>query len=156
MKWPTTLHDFLAEQTTLTLGTLNPDLSPYLCDVFFAHDLALSFFFLSDPRTQHAQNLTRTSKVSATVHQAVTDWQAIRGVQMMGEAMRVNEAERERGFEMYVAKFPFVREWLPSVEALGQLHKRFGIIELYKIMPRWLRWIDNTQGFGHKEEFEIH
>jgi len=26
---------------------------------------------------------------------------------------------------------------------------------LYKLVPRWIRWIDNTQGFGHKEEFGI-
>lgn len=156
MKLPNALRDFLAAQTTLTLGTINLDHSPYLCDLFYAHDSMLSFYFLSDPRTQHAQNLTRTPKVSATVHQSATDWQTIRGVQMIGEAMRVNDAERERGFEIYLAKFPFVRQWLPSVETLGQMHKLFGMIELYQITPRWLRWIDNTQGFGHKEEFAFH
>lgn len=156
MKVPDSLHHFLAEQTTLTLGTINPDHSPYLCDLFYAHDLASSFYFLSDPRTQHVQNLARTPKVSATVHQAVKDWQAIRGVQIIGEAMWVNDAERARGFEIYLAKFPFVREWLPSMDRLGQAHPLFGVIELYKIVPRWLRWIDNTQGFGHKEEVEFH
>jgi hypothetical protein len=157
MKLPDSLYDFLAAQTTLTLGTINSDGSPYLSDLFYAHDSALVFYFLSDPHTRHAQNLTRTPQVSVTVHQTVKDWQTIRGVQIIGEARRVTEAtDRQHGFEIYVAKFPFVRKWLPSVERLGQAHPLFGVIELYKITPRWLRWIDNTQGFGHKEEFEFH
>ncbi len=148
--------DFLSTQTTLTLGTLNPDGSPYLCDLFYVHDATPSLYFLSDPHTQHAQNLARISQISATVHHTTKDWQTIRGVQIIGKAMRVNEAtDRQHGFEIYVAKFPFVRKWLPSVERLGQAHPLFGVIELYKITPRWLRWIDNTQGFGHKEEFEF-
>jgi uncharacterized protein YhbP (UPF0306 family) len=33
--------------------------------------------------------------------------------------------------------------------------KNIGVVDLYKIAPRWMRWIDNAQGFGHKEEFEL-
>jgi uncharacterized protein YhbP (UPF0306 family) len=157
MKLPDSLYDFLAAQTTLTLGTINSDGSPYLSDLFYAHDSALVFYFLSDPHTRHAQNLTRTPQVSVTVHQTVKDWQTIRGVQMIGEVRHINHVqERAHAFEIYIAKFPFVREWLASVDALEQKHPLFGVIELYKITPRWLRWIDNTQGFGHKEEFEFH
>ena len=152
---PGALHDFLSAQTTLTLATTNADGSPHACDLFFVHDGA-AFYFLSDPKTRHVQNFLRDARISATVHGASTGWQDIRGAQIVGAASRVDGAiERARGSVLYIGKYSFVRQWLVSVDALGKAHAQLGVIELYKIVPRWMRWIDNAQGFGHKEEFEF-
>ncbi|MBI4788533.1 MAG: pyridoxamine 5'-phosphate oxidase family protein [Chloroflexi bacterium] len=152
----TTLLEFLRQQNTLTLATQNADGTPQACDVFYAHSDDLTFYFLSDPKTLHIQNLTREPRVSATIHGQSQGWQDIRGVQISGEAERVDDlADRARGYQLYIAKYAFVGQWLPNVAALGQLHKQLGVVELYKITPRWVRWIDNTQAFGHKEEFVI-
>jgi uncharacterized protein YhbP (UPF0306 family) len=151
MNW----REFLSAQTTLTLATTNTAGSPHVCDLFFAHTES-TFYFLSDPKTRHVQNFLRDPRVSATIHGASQGWQDIRGVQIVGAAMRVDEAiERVRGFALYIGKFPFVASWLASPEMLGHAHEKFGVIELYKIVPSWLRWIDNAQGFGYKEEFEF-
>ena len=151
-----TLRDFLAAQTTLTLATTNADNSPHACDVFYAHSDNFSLYFLSDPKTLHIQNLTREPHVSATIHGQSKGWQEIRGMQIVGEARRVDDlTERARGYKLYIAKYAFVVQWLPTVAALGQLHKQLGVVELYKLTPSWIRWIDNTQGFGHKQEFVI-
>lgn len=146
---------FVSAQNTLTLATMNVDGSPHACDLFFAHDGA-AFYFLSDPKTRHAQNLLRDARVSATIHGASTGWQEIRGAQIVGAASRVeNASERARAYELYIGKFPFVRQWLASVDALGKAHAALGVIELYKITAHWLRWIDNARGFGFKEEFNL-
>ena len=148
------LAAFLAAQTTLTLATTNADGSPHACDVFYAQANDLSLYFLSDPDTQHIQNAMRMPRVSATVHGASRGWENIRGAQIVGDAARVVEAvERVRAFGLYVDKYPFVRQWLSSADALGQAIKEIGTVEIYKITPHWTRWIDNTQGFGHKEEW---
>ena len=145
---------FLAEQTTLTLATTNADGSAHSCDVFYAQDGDLILYMLSDPKTQHVQNMLRTPHVSATVHGVSRGWEKIRGAQIVGDAERVTvTAERLRAFGLYVAKYPFVRQWLASADDLGQATKKIGTVELYKLKPRWLRWIDNTQGFGNKEEW---
>jgi 4-hydroxy-3-polyprenylbenzoate decarboxylase len=147
---------FLAAQTTVTLATTNADGSPHTCDVFYAQDDDLALYFLSDPKTQHIQNMMRSPRVSATVHGASGGWENIRGAQIVGDAARVGDvSERVRAFGLYVAKYPFVRQWLSSADALGQAIKEIGTVEIYKIMPRWTRWIDNTQGFGHKEEWNV-
>ncbi len=157
--------DFLAAQTTLTLATTNGDGSPHTCDLFYARDdvrgddargAESPFYFLSDPATRHIENLVREPRISATIHGAVRGWQEIRGVQVVGQATRADDAaERARAFDVYLAKYPFVRQWLPTVDALGNKHPQFGVVELYKLTPRWLRWIDNAQGFGHKQEWGI-
>lgn len=148
-------REFVSTQNTLTLATMNVDGSPHVCDLFFAHDGAV-FYFLSDPKTRHVQNFLRDARVSATIHGASTGWQEIRGVQIVGAAMRVEHAiERTRAYELYVRKFSFVRPWLTSVDALGKIHATLGVIEVYKIVASWLRWIDNARGFGFKEEFNM-
>lgn len=152
---PGAMRDFLAAQTTLTLATTNADGSPHACDLFYARDDS-AFYFLSDPKTRHIQNLTREPRVSATVHAVSRGWQEIRGAQIAGSAMQVDDAtERARAFETYIGKYPFVRQWLTSAKVLGKAHAKLGVTELYKITPRWMRWIDNAQGFGHKEEFAL-
>lgn len=145
---------FLREQTTLTLATTNADGSVHACDVFYAEDSELTFYILSDPKTQHVQNMLRVPRISATVHGGSRGWENIRGAQVVGDAERVSAmTERNRAFAIYIAKYPFVRHWLASIENLGQTIKDVGTVDLYKLTPRWLRWIDNTEGFGHKEEW---
>jgi len=156
---PTTTREkvsaFLAAQTTLSLATTNADGAPHVCDVFFAHDENLAIYFLSDPKTRHLQNLQRDARVSATVHATTRGWEQIRGVQIAGEARRVDETERARAYELYARKYPFVKQWLPSADMLGRALAKLGVIEMHKIVPRWMRWIDNGEGFGHKEEIEM-
>lgn len=150
MRLPKDVREFLTAHTTLTLATVNDDGTPHACDLFYAH-VGTTFYFLSDPKTQHVQNLMREPRVSATVHDKAHGWQEIRGVQMVGDAMYVtSRAERARAFAAYVRKYAFVRTMLPRIEMLGHAHPKFGVVEVYKIAPRWMRWIDNTQGWGYK------
>jgi uncharacterized protein YhbP (UPF0306 family) len=151
MKLPNAVRDFLAAHNTLTLATINADGSPHACDLFYV-SIADAFYFLSDPKTRHVQNLTREPRVSATVHAAARGWQDIRGIQSDGVAGRVTDrAERTRAFAQYLAKYVFVREFLPGIEMLGRATEFFGEVDLYKLTPNWMRWIDNTQGFGYKQ-----
>ncbi len=151
-----TYLEFLASQTTFTLATTNADNSPHACDLFYASGSDLSLYFLSDPKTQHIQNLLRDPRVSVTVHGQTQGWQDIRGIQIVGEAHTASGlADRAQGYRLYLAKYTFVGKWLPSVDMLGQAHAMLGVVELFKITPHWLRWIDNTQGFGHKEEVQV-
>lgn len=153
---PDSPQHMLAAQTTLTLSTVNADGSPHACDLFFVRSEDERLYFLSDPATRHVENLLREPRVSVTVHGRAHGWQDIRGVQIAGDAGRVNDdAERARALDLYLARYPFVRQWLGSVKELGQHHPAIGIAELYGITPRWMRWIDNVRGFGHKQEWTL-
>jgi uncharacterized protein len=154
MNWPAELTDFIAAENTLTLATINADGSPHAADLFYAVADG-TFYFLSDPKTRHIQNLARESRVSATIHGHASGWQDIRGIQMDGTAAPVDgHLERARAFAQYLIRYAFVRDFLPSVDALGQAHRMFGIVELFKLMPRRMSWIDNAQAFGHKQVIE--
>lgn len=153
---PAGLQDWLSGHKTFTLATVNADGTAQACDLFFAHAEDFSCYFLSTPKTRHIENLLRDPRASATVHGAPESWHEIQGLQMVGEALPVTATgERALGFRLYLAKFVFVGSWLPSVRALGQVHAQLGLVELFKMKPRWMRWIDNTNEFGHKEEWSV-
>jgi uncharacterized protein YhbP (UPF0306 family) len=46
----------------------------------------------------------------------------------------------------YCAKFPFVLADATLARALAKA-------DIYRIKPEWLRWIDNTAGLGHNQEW---
>lgn len=150
------LQSFLADQTTMTLSSVTDEGNPHSCDLFYAHTSKYAFYFLSDPKTRHSQNIARMPRVSVTIHGLSRGWEDIRGVQMEGIAMRVSEPlERLRAFALYAGKYGFIKRWLTSVDTLGVMIEGLGVIELYRFSPQWLRFIDNSLGFGHKDEINI-
>ena len=56
--------------------------------------------------------------------------------------------------EIYLAKFPSVGKLLQGVEGDpgGEIVARLMESRFYRITPKWIRMIDNSKGFGHKEE----
>jgi uncharacterized protein YhbP (UPF0306 family) len=78
-----------------------------------------------------------------TIFRDTAQWKEIRGVQLTGTAAVVRSASRRRAIEEVFRK----RFGLgPEFDALLATHR------LYCFTPRWMRWVDNTQGFGHKTE----
>ena len=145
---PPQLRAFLAEHTTLTLATIGPDGEPQAADLYYAETDDLTLYFVSVANSRHASNLARQPRVAATVHARATHWRDIRGVQLEGTCTHVAGPERAAAWARYTAKFPFV---LADAALAGALQK----VEMYRITPHWLRWIDNRVGLGHYQEWVI-
>jgi len=79
------------------------------------------------------------------VFRATDKWQEIRGVQMRGHAEAVLDNSRARIAEAYQSRFRLGEEF-------GQIIARH---ELYRFEPGWVRYIDNSLGFGYKFEFTV-
>jgi uncharacterized protein YhbP (UPF0306 family) len=142
------LRAFLAEHTTMALATIGPDGAPQATDMYYAETGDLGFYFVSIPGSRHARNLAHDPRVAATVHADSTRWRDIRGVQMEGVCRRVRDEERAAAWAHYTAKFPFV---LADAALAGALQK----VDMYRVTPHWLRWIDNAAGLGHNLEWRL-
>lgn len=141
------LRAFLAAHNTLTLATVNAEGLPHACALFYAAGPDLTLYFPSDPKTAHARHLKDGAHIAATVEANNQDWKTIRGLQLHGFAGPCSEPdEEETARQVYAARYPFVA----AAETLAGplLNARY-----YKIVPSWLRLIDNRRGFGHKEEW---
>lgn len=137
--------DYLAQHTTLTLATVGPDGLPQAAPLFYASDAHLNLIFLSSPDSRHSRNLARNPAAAAAIYDEVWEWQAIRGVQLEGQVERLEGEERQMALALYRAKYPFIAAFALQVE--GSV--------LYRLRPRWLRYIDNSVTFGWREEMEL-
>lgn len=147
--------DYLRDHHVLSLATVGPD-GPAAASLFYACDDALNLYFLSDPASQHCVNLEANPRVAVTVHGDQDDWREIQGAQLWGTAGQVTDPDELRhALVAYTARFPFVGEMMRSPDALSPgLVSRLRAARFYRITPQRVRWIDNTVGFAHKEEFE--
>ncbi len=138
----------LSSHNTLSLATTGPDGAPHAAAVFFAVDDDLTLYFLSEPKTMHAQHIGDGATVAATIEENNQDWKSIRGLQLHGWAEPCSGIEEERARTVYAARFPFVAR---AETLAGPLSR----VRYYKLTPTWIRLIDNTLGFGHKEEWGV-
>ncbi|MCC7352932.1 MAG: pyridoxamine 5'-phosphate oxidase family protein [Anaerolineae bacterium] len=150
------IHAFLARHTTLTLATTGPE-GPQAAALFYAHDAALSLYFLSEPSSRHARNLAADPRCAVTIQADGQDWRVITGLQMEGRAQVVSTPEEwQVAYETFRAKFPFVGEaWRGEGSAALTLSGPLARSRFYRIAPHWMRLIDNTLGFGHKDELRL-
>lgn len=140
------LKQFLTAHTTLTLATLTEDGRPQAAALFYAEMSDLSLIFISEQRVGHSQNIARDGRVAVTIYADGQQWQAIRGVQLEGHCLALSGEAAQSARAAYLAKYPFIA-------ADERLAKMLAQVTFYQITPTWLRLIDNSLGFGHKEEW---
>ena len=144
--WRARFQSFLSGCISMSLATTSPAGSPRVADVYFVSDDDLNLYFYSDPASRHTRNIQRDPRVAATMRIESMDWHDIRGVQVEGAAERMDDpADRDRAWRLMCDKFPFYESFTEVVVHLG----------MYRVTPHWIRWIDNSVSFGHKEDFDL-
>lgn len=137
---------FLAGQSTLTLATVNAAGEPLAASLFFVSDAALNVYWVSGAHSRHSVNLAANPRAAVTVHNITWTWTEIAGVQMEGQVAVVPAgAAWQDVWALYERKFPFVAAFQAEVSRSN----------FYHFSPAWARLIDNSRGFGHKEEIRL-
>lgn len=151
-----TVSAFLDSFSTLTLATHGPN-GPWAATVFYAHDAGLNLYFISSRATRHVRDFLANPEVAATVTTDVHDWESIRGLQIAARADLVATDARVAITELYLKKFPSVRQLreAPRTKSEEKIAKGFAASDFFRLRPRAIRLVDNTQGFGHKLEFTL-
>ena len=138
---------YLEGHNVVTLATDGPQ-GLWAAAVFYVHD-GFTLYFLSSPATRHARNILARSNVSATVQEDYANWQSIRGIQLEGDAERIEGAEREDAIRRYGEKFPVV------VDPEHQVARAISKVAWFRLVPRRLYFIDNSLGLGHRDEIPL-
>jgi uncharacterized protein YhbP (UPF0306 family) len=159
------IAEFLGSHTTLTLATVGEDGLPAAAAVFYAHDADLDLYFLSEGRTRHGQNLAVNPQVAGTIQADGQDWRSIQGLQLRGHASLVQVSGFAHAAAVYGRKFAFTGALLAPVqvsrlpglaggEGPGVLAGPLARARFWVLRPTWFRLVDNTVGFGYKEEWD--
>lgn len=142
------VRTFLQAHHILTLATCGEQGEPQAADLYYVLLDGLRLAFISAASSRHVANIRRDPRVACTVHAVAAEWRAIRGVQIQGTCAALTGWEGMRAWARYVARFPFILRDAPLRAALRG-------VQIYAIIPHWLRWIDNATGLGYKVEFTL-
>jgi uncharacterized protein YhbP (UPF0306 family) len=142
------VKQFLASHTTLTLATIAGDGRPQAAPLFYAEMDDLSLIFISEKKVRHSHNIARDHRVAATIYADGQQWQSIQGLQLEGVCTVLSGRATRAARTLYLAKYPFIEQ---NKLLKLMLYK----VTFYRIIPTWLRLIDNTRGFGYKEELRL-
>ncbi len=150
------VQQYLQQFNTLTLASSTEN-QPWAATVFFASDADLNVYFVSDYRTHHGRDMASNERVAATVNPDCDSWHDVNGVQLTGIATAIKGLQRAKALLLYLKKFPQIDALYakPQGEHEETIAKRLKAANFYCIKPDWIRFIDNAQGFGHREEFEL-
>ena len=143
------IEAFLRAHHVMSLATSGPD-GPWSAAVFYASE-GLSLYFLSAAASRHGRDLEASGRAAATIQNEVADWREIRGLQLEGAATRLGGAERAAALARYGRKFPLVAD--PS-RAPREIAAALEAVQWYRLAPRRIRLLDNSLGFGHREELD--
>jgi len=138
---------YLRAHHVTTLATQGPA-GPWAAAVFYASD-GFTLYFLSAPATRHATELAAHARVAATIQDECADWDAIRGIQLEGEACELHGEQAERAHAIYGAKFPVLGN---ADRAPAPIAAAFAKVRWYRIVPDRLYFVDNSVRFGHRDQ----
>ena len=147
------IKEYLTGHNTVTLASCSAD-GPWAAAVFYVSDANLALYFKSDPKTRHMMDILDNPSVAATVQEDGQAWQSLRGLQLLGSCRRVDDHDTSRVNALYMEKFPFLGTVADHSKDKDErvLAERVRKTPFYQLCPRWIRFIDNARGFGHKTE----
>ncbi|NJD33967.1 MAG: pyridoxamine 5'-phosphate oxidase [Betaproteobacteria bacterium] len=144
------MADYLARHHVMTLATHGAE-GPWAAAVFYAAEGA-SLIFLSAPATRHCRNLAQDSRCAATIQEDYREWPEIKGIQLEGRVFELQGEEERRAQLLYGEKFPVVG---PLAKVPPAIVKALARVRWYRLVPERLHFIDNSQGFGHRDEIDL-
>lgn len=146
----TRIERFLGTHHVMTLATASYN-GPWAAAVFYASD-RLDLYFVSWHGSRHCADFETGSTVAAAIHGECRDWRRVKGVQLEGLAKRLSGKERARAQRLYGSKFPRLAD--PQA-APPQVASALRKSHWYRLVPKRLRFIDNSRGLGHREELVV-
>lgn len=140
------VQHLLQQHHVMTLATHGH--APWAAAVFYAPD-GLDLIFLSKPRSRHVQDLAHDARCAVTIQRDYTDWPQITGLQAEGLVNELHGAARDHARTLYARRFPVVGGSAPAAIA-----QALALVGWYRFRPRRLYLIDNSLGFGHRDELD--
>jgi len=133
----------------LALATTGPE-GLWSAAVFYAND-DFRLIFLSALTTRHALNIAAHPEVAGTVQEDYPDWPEIQGIQFEGVARQLHGDDQARAVDRYLSKFPLI-ETEGAPEEIG---RALTSVAWFEMEPHRLFFVDNTRGFGHRDEIDL-
>jgi len=147
---PPQVADYLATHHVMTLATHGAG-GPWASAVFYAEE-GVSLIFLSAPDTRHCRNLAQDARCAATIQEDYREWSRIKGVQLEGRVVELRGDEEKRAQQRYGEKYPIVGAAAGVPPAIVRALAK---VCWFRLVPARFYFIDNSRGFGHRDEIVL-
>jgi uncharacterized protein YhbP (UPF0306 family) len=85
----------------MVLGTADEAGNPWTSPVYYAHDGAARFLWVSSPDRQHSRNIAVRPQVSLVIFTSGAPINSGQGVYAVAEARQATDAERQSGIDIF-------------------------------------------------------
>jgi len=137
------VKEVLKAESTMALATVDGNGVVSSAPVFYSFDQRLQLYWLSSSASRHSRNIAGHPQAAASVYPSIRQWTEIRGVQIEGTASVIADpAERSWVIGEYVVRFRLRDRFHDAIEKST----------LYRLRPAWVRYLDNSRGFGYSAE----
>jgi uncharacterized protein YhbP (UPF0306 family) len=143
----TSALNYLREHNVMTLATNGPD-GLWAAAVFYVNE-GFTLYFLSAASSRHAQNMVVQPAAAVTIQEDYRHWPDIRGIQAEGHILRLAGRLQAHAVALYARKFPVI------LDAPPPLSRALNRVSWYSFTPSRLYYIDNSAGFGHRDEIPL-
>ena len=133
----------------MTIATF--DTKPWVATVFYVVDENLNLYFLTSPKTEHAQHIAKNGMIACNIvdsHQQVINQK--RGLQIEGTAEKVSVFESiKKILQMWHANNPGKEETL----SIDNIKNKVIGARVYRVNPNRMKFFNEELYF--KEEFKV-
>ena len=141
---------FLSAQHVLSLATVDEAGAPHAASLLYAVE-GLTLYWTSKPTVRHSRHLERQPRVAATIAPDTADYAVIRGVQLVGTAVRLTGAPAEAAWACLRARYAY----LAAAAAEPAVAAAMAAAAVYRLAPTEVTWIDNRHGFARRHVLRL-
>jgi uncharacterized protein YhbP (UPF0306 family) len=146
---------YLETHNAMSLATVAYN-RPHAASVLYVNQ-GFDLFFISSPHSRHGGNMATNNRVSATINEDYAAWSDIKGLQLDGYVVQLGELnEHGEIAAAFTTKFSDVGSFFKKPDELPYaVADKVAKVRFYKFRPSKIFYIDNSLGFGHREEMDV-
>jgi uncharacterized protein YhbP (UPF0306 family) len=128
----------------------------HAASVFYVN-VGFDLYFISSPSSRHGEDLAINPRAAVTINEDYNNWLDIKGLQLSGKVRQVGRiADHAEIADAFTHKFPDVGGFFGKPDDMPEsIADKVAKVLFYRFRPSSIFYIDNSQGFGHKEELVL-
>lgn len=149
------IKSYLEGHNAMSLSTLHQG-QAHAASVFYVNT-GFDLYFISSPSSRHGEDLASNARAAATINEDYRNWADIKGLQLSGKVSQLGRlADHSEIAAAFTQKFPDVGRFFRKPDEMSDaMTSKVAKVLCYRFRPSHIFYIDNSLGFGHREELVL-
>ena len=149
------IKSYLEGHNAMSLSTLHQG-QAHAASVFYVNT-GFDLYFISSPSSRHGEDLASNAQAAATINEDYRNWADIKGLQLSGKVSQLGRlADHSEIAAAFTQKFPDVGRFFRKPDEMSDaMTSKVAKVLCYRFRPSHIFYIDNSLGFGHREELVL-